>query len=102
MVIREDNIEIKVIPTAMGIVEEGAHMCHCVGGYYNHENSLIMSAKINGKRIETIEVSLSSFHLIQSRGVQNKPTPYHEQIVELVNSHMEEIRERSNKYRKVV
>ena len=101
MVLREGNITVQVIPTAMGIAEEGAHMCHCVGGYYNRPNSLILSARVDGKRMETVEVGLKSYEVIQSRGVQNKKSSYHEEIVALVESHMKEIKQR-NLIRKVV
>ncbi|SEA81078.1 PcfJ-like protein [Prevotella sp. tc2-28] len=101
MILQCDNIVIQAIPTAMGIAEEGAHMCHCVGGYYDKPNSLILSAKIDGKRVETVEVNLTNYKVVQSRGVQNKETPYHKQIVELVQRNMKEIKKR-NKLKKVV
>lgn len=97
MILRSDNITVQVIPTAMGIAEEGAHMCHCVGGYYDKPNSLILSAKIDGKRVETVEVNLTNYKVVQSRGVQNKETPYHKQIVELVKKNMKEIKKRNRK-----
>lgn len=97
MILKCDNIVIQAIPTAMGIAEEGAHMCHCVGGYYDKPNSLILSAKIDGKRVETIEVNLTNYTVVQSRGVQNKETPYHKQIVELVKKNMKEIKKRNRK-----
>ena len=50
------------------------------------ENSLILSATIEGKRIENIEVSLRTLEVVQSRGMCNKNTEYHEQIVNLVNA----------------
>ena len=99
MMFRDKKIEIAIIPTAMGIHEEGEAMHHCVGGYYNMPNSLIMSAKIDGKRIETIEVDLTDYRLVQSRGLQNKSTRYHKRIVDLVNKNMEEIRIRNTKHK---
>ena len=97
MLFTDGEINIQIIPTAMGIKEEGVHMCHCVGGYYNEPDSLILSAKIDGKRIETIEVNLKSYELVQSRGVQNKDTEYHDRIVKLVNDNMNEIRKRNRR-----
>ena len=47
---------------------------------------LILSATIEGKRIETIEMSLRTLEVVQSRGVCNKNTEYHEQIINLVNA----------------
>ena len=92
MVLTDGEIEIKVIPTAKGIKEEGKAMHHCVGGYFNEPNSLILSATINGNRIETIEVDLTNYRLVQSRGLQNASTKYHNRIVDLVNDNLDTIR----------
>ena len=71
-------------------------MHHCVfsNAYYLKEDTLILSATIEGKRIETIEVSLRTLEVVQSRGVCNKNTEYHEQIVNLVNANCKFIRQR--------
>lgn len=92
MVLTDGEIEIKVIPTAKGIKEEGEAMHHCVGGYFNKPDSLILSAKVDGNRVETIEVNLKDYKLIQSRGLQNESTKYHKRIVDLVNSNLNTIR----------
>ena len=77
-------------------MEEGRAMHHCVfnGEYYLKENSLILSATIDGKRIETIEISLKTLKVVQSRGVCNKNTEYHDQIINLVNKNKRLIRKR--------
>lgn len=102
MVITDGKVDIRVIPTAMGIREEGKAMHHCVGGYYNQPNSLILSAKIDGQRIETIEVNLNDYTLVQSRGLQNKYTKHHKRIVNLVNSNMNEIIRRNTQLKQAV
>jgi hypothetical protein len=99
MVFKDKKLEIQIIPTAMGIKEEGRAMHHCVGGYYNRPNSLILSAKINGNRIETIEVSLNDYTLVQSRGLQNKSTRYHNRIVKLMQDNMQEIIKRNEEHK---
>ena len=72
-------------------IDEGAELHHCLfsNEYYLKENSLILSATIEGKRIETI-----TLQVIQSRGVCNQNTPYHDQIVSLVNANHQLIRQR--------
>lgn len=92
MVLTDKEISVSVIPSAKAIKEEGKKMHHCVGSYYNKEHSLILSAKINGKRVETIEVSLDSYTLVQSRGICNKSTKYHKRIVNLINANLDFIR----------
>lgn len=59
-------------------------------------DSLILSAKINGKPVETVEVSLTSFQVVQSRGLNNLATEYNRDIVNLVNSNMNLIKQRFN------
>lgn len=100
MLFTDGEIQITVIPTAEGIRQEGIAMHHCVGGYYNKDNSLILSAKVDNKRIETIEVNLKSYEVIQSRGVCNSDTEYHERIIKLMKDNMGEIKQR-NKQRKI-
>ena len=70
------------------------HKHHCVGGYYSKVDSLILSACIDGKRIETIEVSISQLKVIQSRGVCNKNTKHHDRIIKLVEQNISLIENR--------
>lgn len=74
-------------------------MRHCVwsNSYYLKKHSLILSATIDGVRIETIEVSLKTFKVVQSRGVCNQNTEYHDRIINLVDSNMNLIRKRMRK-----
>ena len=71
---------VHVLQSVDEFYEEGKEMQHCVfsNAYYNKEYSLILSATINGKRIETIEVSLKTFQIVQSRGLCNANTEYHD------------------------
>ena len=84
----DGTIQVHVLESVQEYLEEGVSMHHCVfsNAYYLKEDSLILSATIEGKRIETIEVSLRTLEVVQSRGICNKSTEYHEQIVNLVNA----------------
>lgn len=90
---------IKVLQSVDEFLEEGKAMHHCVytNEYYNQDNTLILSARIDGKRIETVELSLDTFKVVQSRGVCNSNTEYHDRIINLVESNAELIRQRMNK-----
>ena len=84
-----------VIDSVLGIAEEGAAMHHCVYemGYHKKPHSLIMSARDRqGNRIETIELSLKTFKVVQSRGVCNKNTPRHNEILKLVRDNIDLIK----------
>ncbi len=89
-------IKVRVLESVLEFAEEGTAMHHCVfsNEYYLKENSLILSATINGKRIETIEISLETLRVMQSRGVCNNNTEYHNQIIELVNQNTNLIKQR--------
>lgn len=90
------NIIISVIQSVAEMAEEGKAMHHCVYSmeYYKKPNSLILSAKDNkGKRIETIEIDLTTFKVVQSRGVCNKNTEQHDEIVKLVQDNIKLIKQ---------
>lgn len=93
----DGTLNIRVLESVEEFAEEGAKMRHCVfsSSYYLKENSLILSASINGKRIETIEVSLKTFQVVQSRGACNSNTEYHDRIIHLVNKNIKLIQQRT-------
>lgn len=93
--ITDGKLEVRPIPTVKDFYEEGQAMHHCVysNNYYKREDCLILSARIDGQRIETVEVSLKTFQVVQSRGVCNKNTEYHNRIVELVRENMNKIKQ---------
>ena len=80
-------------------------MHHCVYrmGYYKRPESLILSARDRGgNRLETVEVNLNTFSVVQSRGLQNHPTLAHADIIRLVEQNMNLIkRAKSNKIKAV-
>lgn len=94
----DGTIVIQALPTVKDIMQEGKSMHHCVfaAGYYKRLDSLLLTAKVNGERAETIEVDLKRYQLIQSRGVCNKNSKYHAEIVNLVNENMNIIRKFNN------
>lgn len=87
-------ISIRVLESVAEIVLEGKAMHHCVGSYHSKTDSLILSACIEGERIETIEVSLSQLKVIQSRGICNKNTEHHSRIIKLVEKNIPLIEQR--------
>ena len=92
----DDNVFVKVIQSVAEMEEEGDKMHHCVFtmDYYKKPDSLILSARSvrDGARIETAEVSLRSFKVVQSHGLQNSYTPYHDEIIKLVEKNMDIIK----------
>ena len=95
MVLTDGLIECRVLPDVPAFREEANEMHHCVytNEYYKKPYSLIMSATIGGKRIETIEVDLTSFTIKQCFGKHDQFTMYHQRILDLVNGQMNIIKE---------
>ena len=96
MTFTDGQIRIHVLPDVDAFRAEAAVMHHCVYscGYWNmltHPDSLIMSATIDGVRIETIEVNIKDYRVAQCYGKHDQFTPYHNQILRLVNENMDTI-----------
>lgn len=95
LLITDGGISIRVLQSIDEFKAEGKAMHHCVyaNSYYAKADSLILTARdAEGKRLETIEIDLKTFKIIQSRGVCNQDSPRHKDIVKLMKGHMNEVR----------
>ena len=94
MEIKDEDIVIRPLESVTQFYQEGKAMHHCVyrNEYYKHKDCLILTAQKDGKRLETIEVNLKTFKIIQSRAVCNGTSDYHDRIINLVNRNMRLIR----------
>ena len=93
----DGTIEIKVLSSVADFVKEGTVLKHCVytNNYYKRPGSLILTARLKSDPtipVETIELSLNTFEIIQSRGYKNSPSPYHDSIISLMKSGIPQIR----------
>lgn len=88
IVISDNDIEISVLDSIEAFRAEGEAMKHCVFRceYYAKSDSVILSAHDRqGNRIETVEFSIKQGKVVQSRGVCNSNTEFHDRIIQLVN-----------------
>lgn len=92
----DGTISVCVLKSIEEFREEGNEQEICVftNEYYQKPESLILSARIEDKRVETVEVDLNRFCVIQCRGKHNGNTKYHDQIVQLVSKNMRAIQKR--------
>ncbi|WP_281321989.1 PcfJ domain-containing protein [Flavobacterium aestivum] len=92
-IIKKGDVLIVPLIEDEDVKEEGKILKHCVhaNGYHKKPGILLMSARVNGKRIETIEISLASYSIIQCRGKDNGITQYHNEIIEIVKRNMGKI-----------
>jgi DNA-directed RNA polymerase subunit RPC12/RpoP len=85
--------------------EEGSTLNHCVfrAGYYNKEDSLILSARDKDNRpIETLEIDLCSFNIRQCYGDHDTHTALHKSILDTMEKNMWQVKEiRTGKKMKV-
>ena len=92
----DGTIEVRVSESAAEYMEEGKVLHHCVftNEYYIKEQSLILSARIDGKRIETIRGITwnDEGHPVPWLTEQN--AEYHDRIIDLVNRNIRQIQSR--------
>ncbi len=93
MKIKEEGIIICPLESVTQYYQEGKKMHHCVYecSYFARNDSIVLSARKDGKRLETIEVNLNTFKIVQSRGACNGYSKYHNQIIHIVEKNMAEI-----------
>jgi len=96
LVFSDGVLRIQVLQSVQEFYEEGKAMRHCcfTNDYYLKPDSLVFSARLGEERIETIEVSLKTMQIVQSRGVCNQDTQYHGQIINLVRQNIRRIQQR--------
>lgn len=94
--ITDGSITIRPLESITQFYLEGKAMHHCVytNKYYARNDCLILSARIEGRRIETVELSLKTLDIIQSRGACNQNTEYHDRIIRLVKKNVSLIRKK--------
>lgn len=95
----EKDLTIKVLENVQEFMEEGDTLHHCIftNEYYKKKDSLILSARIDNKPIETIEISLSKMEVAQCHGMKNNKSQYHEVIMNLLKRNLYQVSSRTKK-----
>lgn len=89
------GLVIRPLASVEEFLEEGTAMHHCVfsNAYYARPQSLILSARTDGgERVETVEVDLGRYNVVQSRAVCNGVSDRHDDIIGLVMAAMPQIK----------
>ncbi|WP_295937654.1 PcfJ domain-containing protein [uncultured Alistipes sp.] len=96
LVFSDGEIEIKTFASVHDVMEEGDALHHCVftSGYHRRKDTLLLTARKKGERLETVEISLNTMRVVQCRGLQNKNSEYHDKILGIVNKNLPKIRKR--------
>ena len=84
------NVTLQPLQSVREFFEEGSELCHCVftNNYYKHSDCLIIGARVDGKRTETIEIDTKEWKVVQCRGKHNQPSKHHDRILALMNRNM--------------
>lgn len=85
-----EKISIVAFKDLAEIRHEGNVLHHCVfkNEYYKKKNSLLLSARINGNPIATIELYLDRLIISQIRGLKNSTPIEYEEIKKLVEKNV--------------
>lgn len=94
LVFQENKIRIEVIDSVAKVLEYGDKFKHCIytNSYYNKKDSLLLVAFADQEPVETIELSLTNFKVLQSRGLQNEASKFNPQILELISKNTGKIK----------
>jgi len=97
------NLTVCVLESVEDFFNESELLKHCcfANGYYKKPDSLCLSARIDGIPVETVEVSLADFKILQARGLYNNPSPYNKQIIDLVSKNLPIIRKKYKELKNV-
>ena len=94
--IKVGDIDIVPLKHVSEFLDEGSYLNHClfVNQYYKRPYSLVLSARKDGKPIQTVEVDIEQLQVRQCRGVRNMPTEHTKMIQKAVQKNMHLIAEK--------
>jgi len=82
------GVKIYVLGSVEAVFKEGEALHHCIykNEYFKRKESLLLAAvdSVSGDRLESIEYSLTSGRVLQSRGLQNQNSKKHNKILRLM------------------
>lgn len=103
-IVTPSGLTITPLQSVSAVYDEGEAMHHCIYtcGYWKRPDTLLLSAKDkDGKRVESIEVNLNELKVMQSRGVCNRETAFHKEIMKAMKDNMWRIDEIASQSRRV-
>lgn len=93
LLFQDGDLVIKPLKTVEEVAKEGEALRHCIfyNEYYKKKDSLLLSARIGEQPVETIELSLEDYSILQSRGRFNQETEYTTKIKQVIESNISQI-----------
>lgn len=96
------KLVIEPIQSVFQLAEESGRFRHCAWklNYHKKENRLLLSARYDNIPVETVEIDMESWEIMQSRGLQNRPSKHNKKIIRAVSEGMEVFVNAWNKYQR--
>lgn len=91
----QNDIEIRPLQNVRDFIQEGTTLNHCVAkeSYICNTRVLILSARINGERTETIEFDLQQMKAMHVGGYSNDLAEHHKEIMKVLEKNIPAIKE---------
>lgn len=95
LLFKDKEVEVRPLMSVHEFLEEGETLKHCifVNKYYEKKHSLLFSATVKGQRIETVELCLKTFRILQSHGLGHKKSKYSERIINLIKNNLKQVQD---------
>ncbi|WNI34679.1 PcfJ domain-containing protein [Chryseobacterium sp. SG20098] len=92
---KDKEVEVRPLMSVHEFLEEGETLKHCIftNKYYEKKNSLLFSATVKGQRVETVELCLKTFRILQNHGLGHKKSKYSERIINLIKNNIKQVRD---------
>ena len=96
------KITVQPLQNVEEFYEEGKLFKHCIftNAYFDKKNSLLFSARYEGIRIETFELSLTTFKILQSHGLGHNISKHSEKIKDLILRNISQVKKCMETYKR--
>jgi len=90
---KKGELVIEPLRSVQEFYDYGDKFHHCLGAnsYHKDPKYLCFVAMVGGEAVENVQISLKTFKVLQSRGLQNKPSKHNAKIVKMVEDNMGKI-----------
>lgn len=85
VIITDGDVKIMPLQNKEEFIEEGESMHHCVASYFDRKDSLILSVRVKGKRLATVELDTKDFSIVQCRAACNAEPEGYDYICKLID-----------------
>lgn len=95
LLFKDRDVEVRPLMSVHEFLEEGETLRHCIfsNKYYTKKHSLLFSATVKGERVETVELCLKTFRILQNHGLGHKRSKYSDRILNLIRDNIKQVRD---------